>query len=97
MTRFRRTAALIAAATLTVGATACLPPSENDSEMPAPTEVTPDAGFDGAGVPTGTTETTEPTGEDTTGQDGVIQGETGEPDTIGESEPYAPGNSSPIG
>lgn len=53
MTRTRRTTALLAAATLALGLTACHPPSENDSTDPAPvTDVTPDRGYEGAGVPT---------------------------------------------
>lgn len=60
MTRTRRTTALIAAAALALGVTACSPPSENDSKETAPvTEVTPDSGFEGAGKPTGSADSSE--------------------------------------
>lgn len=96
MTRFRRTAALIAATTLALGISACHPPSENDSDLPAPTDVTPDAGYEGAGEPTSSPETTETEGATDGTGDGEIQGEDGEPGTISDSEPYAPGISSPL-
>lgn len=60
MTRTRRTTALIAAAALALGVTACSPPNENDSKETAPvTEVTPDSGFEGAGKPTGSADSSE--------------------------------------
>ncbi|MEJ6548823.1 MULTISPECIES: hypothetical protein [unclassified Corynebacterium] len=94
MTRTRRTTALLAAAVLALGATACQPPSENDSERTAPsTEVTPDSGYDGAGVPTSasSSESGEPTDADT------VYGTEGAPDTVGDTEPYAPGaQTSPV-
>ncbi|HIW92230.1 MAG TPA: hypothetical protein H9870_11290 [Candidatus Corynebacterium avicola] len=71
MTRTRRTTALIAAAALALGVTACSPPSENDSkETAAVTEVTPDSGYEGAGKATtsdeaeATDETAAPAGEE---------------------------------
>ncbi|MEY8567044.1 hypothetical protein [Corynebacterium sp.] len=89
MTRTRRTTALLAAAVLALGATACQPPSENDSERTAPsTEVTPDSGFEGAGVPTTSAPASE-SGEPT--EAGTVAGTEGAPDTVGDTEPYAPG------
>ena len=53
MTRTRRTTALLATAVLALGLTACHPPSENDSDAGTPaTDVTPQRGYEGAGVPT---------------------------------------------
>lgn len=94
MTRTRRTTALLAAAVLALGATACQPPSENDSERTAPsTEVTPDSGYEGAGAPTtsSASESADPSETDS------ISGADGAPDTVGDTEPYAPGaQTSPV-
>ena len=88
MTRTRRTTALLAAAVLALGATACQPPSENDSERTAPsTEVTPDSGYEGAGVPT----SSSASGSAEPSETGTTSGADGEPDTVGDTEPYAPG------
>ena len=65
MTRTRRTTALIAAAALALGVTACSPPSENDSkETAAVTEVTPDPGYEGAGKATTSEESEAPASEE---------------------------------
>lgn len=53
MTRTRRTTALIAAAALALGVTACSPPNEKESDnTTVVTEVTPDPGYEGAGKAT---------------------------------------------
>lgn len=94
MTRTRRTTALLAAAVLALGATACQPPSENDSERTAPsTEVTPDSGYEGAGVPSSSSASSseEPS------EGASVYGTYGEPETVGDTEPYSPGaQSSPV-
>ena len=53
MTRIRRTTALITAAVLALGVTACSAKHQNDSVV-SPADVStvaPDAGYEGAGVP----------------------------------------------
>lgn len=80
MTRTRRTTALIAAAALALGVTACSPPSENDSkETAAVTEVTPDPGYEGAGKATTSEESEAPASEEA-GAEGAegVEGAEGE-------------------
>ncbi|MGO1949748.1 MAG: hypothetical protein ACTH1D_08945 [Mycobacteriaceae bacterium] len=97
MTRTRRTPALFAAAVLALGVTACSPPSENDSAETSPvTEVTPDSGYEGAGVATGGAEADNTSAEPTEGAEDTVVVEEGvvieEEAVVGGTEPAeAPG------
>ena len=51
MTRISRTAALSAAAVLALGITACSPPHQKNSDSAHVTDVTPESGYTGGGVP----------------------------------------------
>ncbi|WP_312809884.1 hypothetical protein [Corynebacterium variabile] len=51
MTRISRTAALSAAAVLALGITACSPPHQKNSDSTHVTDVTPESGYTGGGVP----------------------------------------------
>lgn len=51
MIRISRTAALSAAAVLALGITACSPPHQKDSDSAHVTDVTPESGYTGGGVP----------------------------------------------
>ena len=63
MTRISRTAALSAAAVLARGITACSPPHQNTSDSTHVTDVTPESGYTGGGVPeTSASESAEATG-----------------------------------
>ncbi|WP_297006123.1 hypothetical protein [uncultured Corynebacterium sp.] len=60
MIRISRTAALSAAALLALGITACSPPNQKNSDAPQITTVTPERGYEGAGLPeTSAAESTE--------------------------------------
>ncbi|WP_417289153.1 hypothetical protein [Corynebacterium variabile] len=63
MTRISRTAALSAAAVLALGITACSPPHQKNSDSAHVTDVTPESGYTGGGVPeTSASESAEATG-----------------------------------
>lgn len=51
MIRISRTAALSAAAVLALDITACSPPHQKDSDSAHVTDVTPESGYTGGGVP----------------------------------------------
>lgn len=72
MTRTRRTTALIAAAALALGVTACSPPNEKESDnTTVVTEVTPDPGYEGAGKATTSGEAEADDGAEATDENGA--------------------------